>query len=256
MIDHVCFIVGAQRSATTYLYHLLAAHPEIEMARPTKPEPKFFITDALFERGLDYYQSTYFEGKPDAWLRGEKSTSYMETEKAAQRIAANYPQAKILFLLRDPVERAISNYWFSHNNGLETLSIEEAFRREDQRWKDYDPAKVSVSPFAYLRRGCYIENLQMYECYFPLEQLKVIIHEQLIGSPEVVADLYAYLGVQANFMPSGLDQKVNSAEKDTLEISPRLRHELNEYFAEPNLKLAQHLGVSLDEWPSVKDGVR
>ena len=86
MFEHF-FIAGAQRSGTSYLYHILAEHPEIEMAKPLRPEPKFFHVDALFERGLDYYRHHFFEGKAGAWLRGEKSTSYMESEKAAGRAA-------------------------------------------------------------------------------------------------------------------------------------------------------------------------
>jgi hypothetical protein len=167
MNDHF-FIAGAQRSATTYLYHLLAEHPEIEMAQPVRPEPKFFLVDELFEHGLAYYRERFFPGKPGARLRGEKSTSYMESEIAAQRIARCFPESHILFLLRDPIERAISNYWFSVNNGLESLPLEEAFRREEERWQQYDRSRVSVSPYAYLRRGRYIDFIEVYERYFSL----------------------------------------------------------------------------------------
>ena len=98
MYDHF-FIAGAQRSGTTYLYYVLAEHPDIEMAQPVRPEPKFFLTDALFERGLAYYHEQFFPGKPGARLRGEKSTSYMESEKAAQRISRSFPDARIVFML-------------------------------------------------------------------------------------------------------------------------------------------------------------
>jgi hypothetical protein len=84
MTEHF-FIIGAQRTGTTYLYHLLAEHPEIEMAQPLKPEPKYFLIDSLFAQGLETYQTRYFSGKSGVWLRGEKSTSYIESEKAAER---------------------------------------------------------------------------------------------------------------------------------------------------------------------------
>src|SRR5712691_8572726 len=109
-VDHFV-IVGAQRCGTTYLYRLLDEHPEIEMAKPLRPEPKFFLDDDRFPLGLSYYESQFFsEAGPR--VRGEKSTSYIESDVAAQRIKATLPGAPMVAVLRDPVERAISNYRF------------------------------------------------------------------------------------------------------------------------------------------------
>ena len=149
MIKHF-FIAGAQRCGTTYLYTLLDEHPEIEMAKPFKPEPKFFLKDSLFSKGLSYYESHFFGSKPSAWLQGEKSTTYIESETAAKHIVHAFPDAKILIVLRNPIERAISNYWFSVNNGIETAPIEEAFINEEQRRLNYDHSRFSTSPFVYL----------------------------------------------------------------------------------------------------------
>ena len=136
MAEHF-FIVGAQRAGTSYLYQLLDEHPEIEMAKPAKPEPKFFHVDTLYQHGLEYYKSFYFQEGTSVCIRGEKSTSYMESEKAAYRIAQAFPDGKILFLLRDPIERAISNYWFSVGNGFEQLSMREAFLVDESKQRDY-----------------------------------------------------------------------------------------------------------------------
>ncbi len=122
------FIVGGQRCGTTYLYHLLAGHPEIEMAVPVRPEPKFFLDDALYEKGLDHYERTFFAGKPGSKIKGEKSTSYLEYEKVAARISSAFPDASILVVVRNPVERAMSHWRFSTQNGVESVSMEEAFR--------------------------------------------------------------------------------------------------------------------------------
>jgi hypothetical protein len=243
------FIAGAQRSGTTYLYHLCAEHPQIEMAQPVKPEPKFFMIDALYERGLEYYKSAFFKGKPKVLIQGEKSTSYIEVEKAAQRIARHFPEGKIIFILRNPVERAISNYWFSVKNGFEKLSIEEAFLKEENRRQSYDTSKVSVSPYAYLWRGRYIEFLEMYERYFPAEQIYVILHEQIINSEQYLRDFYAYLGVNPTFVPTSLHTIINANEnKPAKEIDPQLRKYLENYFAEFNARLSKRLGLSLAEW--------
>jgi len=246
MSEHF-FIIGAQRSGTTYLYQVLDEHPEIEMAIPVKPEPKFFHVDSLFAKGLEFYQKHYFNNNANTRLYGEKSTTYIESEKAAHRIADCYPRAKILVMLRDPIERAISNYWFSVNGGWETLSIEEAFQREDNRRFDYDSKKTSVSPYAYLKRGCYIDYLLMYESYFPTDNIKVMLYEQLVGSTAYIYDLYTFLGV-SELSPSVLHTQVNKGNKPDTPLSPELHQYLVDYCIEPNTRLAKHLNISLQEW--------
>ncbi len=241
------FLVGAQRSGTTYLYHVLNEHPEIEMAVPIKPEPKFFLRTDAVQLGVAYYERTYFEGAGGAKLRGEKSTSYIEYEQAAQQIAAVFPQARILFSLRNPIDRAISNYWFSVNNGIETLSLEEAFLHEAERRDLYDPTRFSVSPFDYLKRGLYIDYITMYERYFAPEQMTIVIFEQLVASPQrELARLYALLGVAPDYVPPSALRQINKSQRlDQQEISPALREYLQTHFAESNARLADHLGFDL-----------
>ena len=250
MTDHF-FIAGAQRCATTYLYHVLAQHPEIEMAHPVRPEPKFFLIDSLFERGIAFYDSTYFRNKEGAWLRGEKSTSYMESEKTAVRISECFPDAQIVFLLRDPVSRAISNYRFSVKNGFEELSMEEAFVHEEERRGNYDQARVSASPYAYLKRGRYVDYISMYQRHFPQESIKVIIQERFVGSAPAMQDLFSFLGVSLNFLPDGLDKVIhasNSSSEPLASLSPDLEHYLIDYFEDSNKQLAELLGLELTEW--------
>ena len=246
MSEHF-FIVGAQRSGTTYLYHILDEHPEIEMAKPVRPEPKFFYLDALFERGPEFYQNNFFEKKTGIRLRGEKSTTYIESEKAARRIAHYFPKAKILFILRDPIERAISNYWFSVNSGLETLPMEEAFLHEVERQLDYDRVKLSVSPYTYLKRGRYIDYVSLYDRYFPPESIKVMLYEQLIGSEAHIKNLYTFLGV-SDYTPAALNDLVNQGNKPNTSLSPELDCYLRDYFAESNARLAERLKLPLTEW--------
>lgn len=248
MIEHF-FVVGAQRCGTTYLYRLLAGHPEIEMAQPLRPEPKFFLSDDLFRLGLDYYEQTYFRGKETAWLRGEKSTSYIESETAAQRLVGHFPAAKIIIALRDPVERAISNYRFTAQNGLEPLPMEQAFLQEEYRLQSgpADP-EISVSPYAYLARGRYLEYLEIYEQHFPREQIKLLLYEEFIGSLESARKLFEFLGVQTDYIPPNLGAIANPSRKDEHAVDPAVRRFLADYFAEPNLKLARHTGLDLSAW--------
>lgn len=240
------FIVGAQRSGTTYLHTLLAEHPEIEMAKPVRPEPKFFLVDALFNRGLDYYE-TFFEGKHTARIRGEKSTSYIEAEKAALRINHCFPNAKIIFVLRNPIERAISNYWFSVKNGLENMPMEEAFLRED---RDYDSTQISVSPYAYLERGRYLDYIHMYEKYFLRSSILIVIFERLIEEAREIQRIYDFLGASSGFIPDALGEIVNKGEKPDCKLSHKMECYLEDYYAKPNAQLAEYLEANLDEWKS------
>ena len=242
------FIIGAQRSATTHLYTLLAEHPEIEMAQPLTPEPKFFLQDELYGQGLAHYETHYFPGKAGAWLKGEKSTSYMEYAHVAQRLAISYPEARILILMRDPIERALSNYWFSHNHGLEKWPLEKALLAQPEERIVDIPAMISVNPFAYLQRGRYMDYITGYDCLFPPEQIYGMLTEQLPGNLTQIRAVYAYLDVASDFQPAGLHKQVNASQSREETLSPRLRRTLMNYFAEANGRLAARFGFDLAQW--------
>src|SRR5438270_315540 len=94
-------IAGAPRSATTWLYVLADKHPEIAMAKPMRPEPKFFLVDSLYQRGLDHYGANWFDGLQKNRILGEKSAKYLESPLVAQRIYQTLPQVKLIDALRD-----------------------------------------------------------------------------------------------------------------------------------------------------------
>ena len=128
------FIIGgAPRSGTTWLYALLDRHPDVFMARPVAPEPKFFLVDDLYEKGLQYYSDTWFSTAAAASLAGEKSTDYLESGAAAGRIARDLPGVQLIFILREPTERAYSNYLWTRTNGLEIQDFASALVAEDER---------------------------------------------------------------------------------------------------------------------------
>jgi len=245
------FVIGAQRCGTTYLYHLLDRHPEVEMARPVRPEPKFFLDDARLARGLSHYDAAYFSGKPGAWVRGEKGTSYLESDSAAARIAQSFPEARIVVLVREPVARAVSHWRFSVENGVETLPLDEALKREPERRDDFDRARFSVSPFAYLKRGCYADDLARWAARLPRERIRVLVSESFQGSAGALADLYAWLDVDAAFRPEGLDAPVNVSRPvadGADRLSPETAAWLKDFFTEPNRRLAAEWGLDLSAW--------
>ena len=113
-------VIGAQRCGTTYLHELLADHPEIAMARPVRPEPKVFLADEVVDRGVEWYDHTWFPHAGTAGLLGEKSTSYLESPDAVTRVTAVLGRPQIVVQLRDPIERAVSNWSFSRSTAWRT----------------------------------------------------------------------------------------------------------------------------------------
>lgn len=240
-------VIGAQRSGTTYLHDLLAAHPQIAMARPARPEPKVFLSDDLTGRGREWYLRTYFAHATDEPLLGEKSTSYLEYAEAADRATAMLGDPLILVQLRDPVQRAISHWAFSTDAGLEKRPLAEALTANLEGPLAWDPALTSVSPFAYLERGRYADQLMPWSKRLGNE-LTVLFLEELLADPAVLAGLYDRLGVDAAFQPPGVGAVVNESNQDTSGLDEELLARLRAHFADSDRALAELLGRPLP-WP-------
>lgn len=247
MEDNFIFIIGAQRSGTTYLYHILDTHPQIQMAKPVSPEPKFFLKDAFYNKGKEFYIEKYFLNQSKGVkVFGEKSTSYIENDYVGKRIKSFFPNAKILVILRNPVERAISNYYFSLANCLEKRSIEEVFI--DEIAVPEIASDISVSPFKYLERGCYTDYLQPFIEIFK-ERLKVLIFEECVGNPQAVSDIYRFAGVDDEFIPANINQIVNDSKKDNnIKAVSQIKEKLRKYYLPKNRELEKLLKRNISIW--------
>lgn len=241
------FIVGAQRSGTTYLYQMLDSHPQVAMAQPVRPEPKFFLNEQLVAKGRDYYESNYFRerGEKIHYL-GEKSTSYIESIEAAQRIRSFFPDARILMILRDPVLRAYSNYRFSVAHQLEELKFTEALKAEDERLK-IAKFTTSVTPFAYCKRGLYIDYIKAYRNVFDDSQLRILILEEFANDLASVQSLYHWLGIDDSFEPESLGQTFNlGAVKQEEQYDSFKRLALG--YQRSIVELENYLGRTINVW--------
>jgi len=237
-------IAGAPRSATTWLYQLADRHPEIAMARPVTPEPKFFLIDDLYERGLPYYASTWFDPLPADLRYGEKTTNYLESPTACERIARDLPDVRLIFLLRDPVERAHSNYLWSTRNGFETETFERALELEDRRERELAPERRYSRPHAYFSRGLYAEMLAPWLARFPRDHILVLRSEGIGDAPaDIARSLFDFLGVAPRpNLVVGLGP-VNAARPEgSPPIDPAVRAALGERYRQPNLDLERLLG--------------
>ena len=242
-------IAGAPRSGTTWLYGLLDRHPDIYMARPVTPEPKFFLVDSLYERGLAHYSATWFAGAGDARVAGEKSTNYLESAEVASRIARNLPGVKLVFILREPADRAYSNYLWSRMNGLETESFAAALERETERERALPERFKFARPFSYFSRGLYADLLKPYFDRFPPGQIVVLKFEDIVAAPETLAArLHRFLDLDERPHDALALGALNPSEERGTTFDEGLRRELQARFAEPNRRLALLLGPDFDLW--------
>src|SRR5262252_6641269 len=193
------FIIGgAPLAGTTWLDELLDRHPGVHMAKPLKPEPKFFLRDDEYAKGLPYYSERWFAGVDPAKMAGEKSTDYLESPEAAARIARSLPHVKLIFILREPVSRAYSNYCWSKMNGLETEDFATALRLEEQRERELPEKWKFTRPFSYFSRGLYADLLEPYFNRFMDHQLLVTRFEDIIERPKALAEsVQRFIGVEA-----------------------------------------------------------
>jgi hypothetical protein len=244
------FIIGgAPRSGTTWLYELLDRHPTIYMAKPVSPEPKFFLVDDIYERGLEYYSQRWFQAVPPSQLAGEKSTNYLESPLVAERIALALPTVKLVFVLRDPVERAYSNYLWSKMNGLETEDFDTALRLEPERERAYSDRFRFARPYSYFSRGLYRDLLQPYFDRFDSAQLLVLRFEDIVTNASSVAErLHGFLGVEKRAGDADNLGPINKSEKEDAGFAAHTRRELSARFAEPNRQLADLLGPEFHAW--------
>ena len=242
-------IGGGQRCGSTSLYHLMDAHPDIYMAKPFRPEPKFFLEDPTPGHDKPWYLETYFSQWSNELVAGEKSTSYLETVGVAHRMKSQFPEMKAIFILRNPVERAISNYRFSKKHGLETLSFDSAIAQEKQRLQNQEYPDLSTNPFAYQHRGLYADLLEQFFEELLAEQLKIVLFDDLKARPEaVLSELYQFVGADPKFRPADLHEKHNAHSQDNLRLSSETLDQMLSFFQEPNQRLESILGRDLATW--------
>jgi hypothetical protein len=239
-------VIGGQRCGTTFLHHVLESHPEIAMARPARPEPKHFMRPDSVSLGLDWYRATFFAHATDEVVLGEKSTSYIESPEAAARAQAVLERATVLVMVRDPVARAVSNWRFSTANGLEDRPLADALLESLRARRDWDPAQTltSVSPFAYLERGRYVDYLPAWDEAFPGE-VEIVFLDELVTGTDVATRLYRRLGVDATVRPPSFEEPVNRSAGEPPELPPGLVEQLRSWFAPADEQLRRRLGRTL-----------
>ena len=180
-------IIGAPKCGTTGLYYQLNRSEQVFM--PPNKEMHFFENDDKYKKGFDWYNS-FFEDGQNHDIIGEATPAYLRSEEAANRIKEYNPNIKLIAILRDPIDRLNSNYWFDHNKGRVNKPIKETV--------DNDPS--------YIEKGFYGKQLEQYLELFPKENILVLLYEDLINQPEqLYSRIFSFLKID----PYKLDVKTN-----------------------------------------------
>lgn len=186
------FLVGAAKAGTTSLFRYLIQHPSIFI--PAIKEPHYFSEypqpHAPVFNSLEEYLALY-RGCDEDVLAGDASTSYLYSRQSARRIFDLQPQARIIMVLRNPIERAYSFYWHNRREFAESLTFEEALLAEPARIAEETPFR-----FHYVNSGRYFEQVRSYLETFGGEQVKVCLFEDLdADSGAVCREIFEFLGV-------------------------------------------------------------
>ncbi|MGH8890407.1 MAG: sulfotransferase domain-containing protein [Acidothermaceae bacterium] len=246
-------LAGFVKAGTTTLFDRLAAHPDV--LPPRHRLLHYFSYE--YERGGKWYTEQFpavARARTQAVLRqrrpitGEGSPSYADHPLAPQRVHADFPDVRLIFLLRNPIERAYSHYNMSRRDGEEPLeTFEEAVDAEEGRLagefervlEQPNYRAFNLSTYSYLTRGRYAEHVNRWLAVFPREQVLLLTTEELTQSwAETMGRCWGFLGLRD--IDSGPVQRLNSASYSSM--NPATRERLREYFAPHNVETAKLLG--------------
>lgn len=165
-------VIGAMKAGTTTLFEYLCQHPDVFMCTPK--EPQYFSRNQVFEKGEKYYRSLFRE-REEHQICGEASTCYTRAphyEDAAGRMAELIPGARLIYILRHPVERTYSHYkWIAQQNFMQGNGVEQTFEEALEATSEY------------VDSSHYMLQIERYLEHFPREQLHVLTLDDLKATP-------------------------------------------------------------------------
>lgn len=192
------FIPGAAKSGTSTLHDLLNQHPKICMS--SSKEPYYLINDN-FEYTKEEYNTKYktlFKDKPEALYKGDSSTSYMLFPNFIERVKSNVTNdVKFIFILRNPIDRIYSHYWYLKGLGSESLDFRSAIEK-DKHVEPNMSKKLPEGKFKnYYQYGLYGKWLEKFYSNFNERQIKIILFEDLKENPlKITNECFSFLDLE------------------------------------------------------------
>ena len=250
-------IIGAQKSGTSALHAYMSRHPAVLSGRVK--EVHYF--DEHYERGPNFYRAHFPTAKAMSKAREQTGSQplsldaspyYLLHPLVPHRVRALLPQARLIAVLRDPADRAISHHNHEVQVGIETASLDDAIALEGDRLAgqmerlESEPLHVSFEHrhFSYATRGRYAEQLERWLSVFPREQLLVLDHARLLSDPAATMErVWEHVRLPSHQAPRyeawGAREYVTSVEEEQ-------RDRLREYFEPHNRRLWDLIGEQFD----------
>ncbi len=201
-------IVGAVKCGTSTLRDYLKQHEEIYIAPSAL---QFFNKEQNFRRGMKWYERQ-FRARPHHRAIGEKTPTYCFDKQAPERIAQNLPGVKLIWILRDPVKRAYSNYWHKMRRGGECIEFEAVVEECLKQERAGEPVRSNI-----LERGRYAEQIKRYLEFFPREDMKFLLFEEFFSKPtRSLPGVFEFLGVlgrQPNKASAVMEARLHASQR-------------------------------------------
>ena len=245
-------IIGAQKAGTSSLYSYIVQHPQI--AGSYKKEVHFFDGGLdprvdSFKKGIFWYQAHFPLKASRNILTFEASPLYLYNPLVPERIANALPHVKLIVLLRNPIERAISQYFHSVRDGQENLPIMQALDAEENRLapiiKNKDYKNLVFIHNSYKSRGIYHEQLRRYFRYFPKERILILESERFFADIHgTLKKIFLFLEVSPHYEIA--DTRPQNIGKNRQSVDSKVYEKLAMFFAKHNEALRHVLGYGFD----------
>jgi hypothetical protein len=226
-------VIGAQKCGTSSLHYYLSLHPEVSMSQPK--ELDFFLRRRNWQHGVDWYRRHF---DPDAKVRGESSpnyTAYPLFRGVAKRIRSVVPEAKLIYIVRDPLERIAAHWVHNYAVGRTTRSLSE-MRHRDRR--------------TYVARSKYHRQLRRFLRHYPMERILVLEQDDLRSRrDETLRTVFEFAGLDPEFRHPNFRREQHKTERKARSTP------LGERLSERRARASRHLlpdeawALARERWP-------
>ncbi len=254
-------VIGVGKGGTTFLYHLLTQHPLVERAATKEVH---FFDNVFYDHGVEWYRQNF---PTPRWKDGRmtitgEATPYIADPLAPERMARVVPQARLIALLRNPVDRAYSRYHQLVRRGRITRTFEEVVEKEkEQLLETFQGGEYRQEEDEYLTeandelsprymgnciyKSLYAEHLARWSEFFDNDQMLILKSEDFFARPqEILQQVFGFLDLpEWEPDPSELQRKRNTRKYE--KMNPQTRRSLQEYFEPHNQRLYDYLGRDL-----------
>ena len=228
-------IIGATKCGTTSLFSYLNQHPQV--LSPHKKEINFF--NHHFDLGTPWYLAHFpaIADEPE-FITGEASPFYIYDEQVITRVKQLFPDVKLIAMLRNPVERTISEYYHAVNHGLEKRTLDRLINIEKRQLATLSRSQA-MQNFGYLLNSIYVEKIAKWMNEFPAENMLIIESESFFqDTGSIMKEVYQFLGLPDQESDRHIRYNVGTYPS----VAEDIREKLREFFIPYNRELEEYLG--------------